>query len=216
MNASHKIRAMLADDHPVVMRGFALALEELGIAVVAQAKNAEETCAMFNEVLPDVLILDVRFGHSLTGIDVAKKILSKHPAAKIVFLSQFDQEALIKEAYRLGGRAFLTKSCYPSQLAEAVSRAYAGEVYFLPEIAERLANIAIQGEASPQSLLEARELDIFTLMARGLTNVEIATELNLSSKTISNTSQAIKDKLGIHRQADITLLAVKWSLVAPS
>ena len=92
-------------------------------------------------------------------------------------------------------------------------RASTGELYFMPPIAERLANLSVRGDASPQASLDERELDIFTSMAEGLTNVEIAEKLNLSAKTISNVSQTIKEKLGIHRPALITKLAVKHGLI---
>jgi DNA-binding NarL/FixJ family response regulator len=170
---------------------------------------------MYVELKPDVLVLDIRFGTELTGLDAAQAILKADPRAKIVFLSQFDQDSLIKETYRLGAHAFVTKDCDPADLATAVRQAHEGKLYFLPQIAERLASLAVRGDVSPQSQLDERGLEIFKLMAEGLTNAEIAEKLNLSSKTISNTSQSIKEKLGVHRQANITLLAVKYGLIEP-
>jgi two-component system invasion response regulator UvrY len=210
-----KIRVMLADDHPIVMTGFAMSLQGQGLEVVAQARTPEEALAQFLQLQPDVIVLDIRFGEQLTGLDVAKQILAQTPAAAIVFLSQFDQDSLIKETYRLGGRAFMTKDCDPADLAAAVRRAHEGELYFLPQIAERLANLSVRGDASPQSQLDERALEIFTLMAEGLTNAEIAEKLDVSTKTISNVSQAVKEKLGVHRPAYITRLAVKHGLIEP-
>jgi DNA-binding NarL/FixJ family response regulator len=206
---------MLADDHPIVMTGFAMSLEEAGMKVVGQAKTPSEAAAMYAEEKPDVLVLDIRFGTELTGLDAAQNVLKADPDARIVFLSQFDQDSLIKETYRLGAHAFVTKDCDPADLASAVRHAHEGKLYFPPQIAERLASIAVRGDVSPQSQLDERGLEIFKLMAEGLTNAEIAEKLNLSTKTISNTSQAIKEKLGVHRQANITLLAVKHGLIAP-
>jgi DNA-binding NarL/FixJ family response regulator len=210
-----RIRVMLADDHPIVMTGFALSLERPDIEVVAQAKSPAEALEQFDAQHPDVLVLDIRFGERLTGLDVARDILARDSAARIVFLTQFDQDSLIKECYRLGARAFITKDCDPEELAAAVRRAHAGELYFMPRIAERLASLSVQGDASPQALLDERALEIFTLMAEGLTNAEIAERLDVSSKTISNASQAIKDKLGVQRAADITRLAVRYGLLQP-
>jgi len=210
-----KIRVMLADDHPIVMTGFAMSLEGQGLHVVAQARTPEEALEQYQRHKPDVAVLDIRFGEQLTGLDVAKQILAQAPDAAIVFLSQFDQDSLIKETYRLGGRAFMTKDCDPADLAAAVRRAHDGELYFLPHIAERLANLSVRGDASPQSQLDERALEIFTLMAEGLTNAEIAEKLDVSTKTISNISQAVKEKLGVHRPAYITRLAVKHGLIEP-
>ncbi|MRX07421.1 response regulator [Pseudoduganella sp. FT25W] len=210
-----KIRVLLADDHPIVMTGFAMSLEGQGLEVVAQARTPAEALAQFQQLKPDVAVLDIRFGEQLTGLDVARQILAHTPSAAIVFLSQFDQDSLIKETYRLGGRAFMTKDCDPADLAAAVRRAHEGELYFLPHIAERLANLSVRGDASPQSQLDERALEIFTLMAEGLTNAEIAEKLDVSTKTISNISQAVKEKLGVHRPAYITRLAVKHGLIEP-
>jgi DNA-binding NarL/FixJ family response regulator len=206
---------MLADDHPIVMTGFAMSLSGHGMDVVGQAKTPDEAVAMYDELRPDVLVLDIRFGTELTGLDAAQQVLKAHPRAKIVFLSQFDQDSLIKETYRLGAHAFVTKDCDPADLATAVRQANEGKLYFPPEIAERLASLAVRGDVSPQSQLDERGLEIFKLMAEGLTNAEIAEKLNLSTKTISNISQAVKEKLGVHRQAYITKLAVKHGLIEP-
>jgi DNA-binding NarL/FixJ family response regulator len=199
---------MLGDDHPIVMAGFAMSLSAQGLEVVGQARTPDEAVAMYGQLVPDVLVLDIRFGTELTGLDAAHQILKTHPRAKIVFLSQFDQDSLIKETYRLGAHAFVTKDCDPADLATAVRHASAGKLYFLP-------SLAVRGDVSPQSQLDERGLEIFKLMAEGLTNAEIAERLNLSTKTISNVSQAVKEKLGVHRQAYITKLAVKHGLIEP-
>ena len=89
-----------------------------------------------------------------------------------------------------------------------------GKPFFLPEIAERLALLSLRGDDSPQSKLTQRDLEVFCLMAEGQTNAQIAEKLNLSTKTISNISQHVKDELGVHRQADITRLAVKYMLIS--
>ena len=212
---SNAIRVMLADDHPIVMTGFAMSLAGQGMDVVGQAKTPDEAVAMYTEHKPDVAVLDIRFGTGLTGLDAAQDILKLDPQARIVFLSQFDQDSLIKETYRLGAHAFVTKDCDPNDLADAVRNAAQGKLYFPPQIAERLASIAVRGDVSPQSQLDERSLEIFKLMAEGLTNTEIAERLNLSTKTISNISQSVKEKLGVHRQAYITKLAVKHGLIEP-
>lgn len=207
------IRVMLADDHPIVMTGFAMSLAAEGMQVVGQAKTPQEAVSQFEHLQPDVLVSDIRFGAELSGLDAAKNILEKFPQARIVFLSQFDQDALIKETYKLGAKAFVTKDCDPSELAVAVQKASLGELYFMPTIAERLANLSVLGDASPQTLLDERSLEIFKLMAEGLTNVEIAEKLDLSQKTISNISQSVKERLGMHRPALLTRLAVKHGLI---
>lgn len=215
MKSTQPIKVLLADDHPLMMAGFETVLVDYGIKAIGKTTVPEEAVKLYEEKKPDVLVLDIRFGEKMTGLDAAKDVLRKFPNANIVFLSQFDQDSLIKEAYRIGARAFLTKSCTADDLADAIKLAQQGEKSFLPEVAERLANIAIQGDISLQSKLDEREFVVFEYMAQGLTNQEIAEKLSLSPKTISNTSQTIKEKLGVHRPADITRLAVKHGLIEP-
>lgn len=212
MDHNNHIQIVLADDHPTVMKGFAMALMDFDITVLGQATTPEDALKMYEDLSPDVLVLDIRFGENLTGLDVARKILEKHSAAKIVFLSQFDQANLIREAYRLGGSAFITKNCDPANLATAIQRAHEGHIYFLPHVAEQLASLSVR-DTSPQSKLEPRELEIFTLIANGHTNAEIAEQLNLSLRTVSSISQTVKDKLSISRTSDFTKLAIKHGLI---
>ena len=102
------IRVMLADDHPIVMTGFAMSLEAAGMQVVGQAKTPSEAAALYAAQRPDVAVLDMRFGTELTGMDAAQAILKSDPSAKIVFLSQFDQDSLIKEKLGVHRQASIT------------------------------------------------------------------------------------------------------------
>lgn len=207
------IKVLLADDHPIVMSGCKAALMDFGIETLGQARTPAEAVRMFAELAPDVLVLDVKFGVAQTGFDAAKEILNINPKAKIVFWSQCDQDSVIKEAYKIGGHAYVTKVADPEALAAAIKQASAGILYFSPAIAERLAKLSVRGDNSPQKVLDERELSVFRLMAKGLTNHEIAAELRFAARTISTVSQNIKDKLGIHRAADITLMAVRHAVI---
>ena len=207
------IKVLLADDHPIVMSGCKATLMDFGIETLGQARTPAEAVRMFAELAPDVLVLDVKFGMAQTGFDAAKEILKINPKARIVFWSQCDQDSVIKEAYKIGGHAYVTKVANPEDLAAAIKQASAGILYFSPEIAERLANLSVRGDNSPQKILDERELSVFRLMAQGLTNHEIAAELHLAARTISTVSQNIKDKRGIHRAADITLMAVRHAVI---
>jgi len=209
------IGVLIADDHPMIIQGLISALKREGVQRVADAGNTDDVIKQFERTHPDVVVLDIRFGGGTTGLQVAKDLLARHPQARIVFYSQFDQDEIVKEAYRLGGMAFISKSGPPDELTTAIRQAHAGQVYFTSAIANRLALLGVRGDDSPRSTLAPRELEVFTFMAQGLTNAEIAERLSLSVKTISNVSQDIKEKLGVHRPADITLLAVKHGLITP-
>jgi two-component system invasion response regulator UvrY len=209
------IRVLLADDHPIVMQGFALSLATMAIEVVGQVTSPAEAIESYEKLQPDVLMMDLRFGEKLTGLDAAKAVLARHPGANILFLSQFDQDALIKQTYSIGGRGFLTKDISASDLAQAVTDASSGESYFMDRIAKRLASLSVKGDQSPVALLDAREFEIFLLTAKGRTNQEMAEHLALSQKTISNVTHSLKEKLGTNRIADLTLLAVKYGYIEP-
>ena len=210
-----RTRVLIADDHPLIIEGITAALRRLGLNVVGHVQTAAEVIPKYIDCRPDVLVLDVRFGPGPTGLDVARELLSDHPEALIVFYSQFDQDEIIREAYRLGGAAFITKNSPPEALVRAIDEVSQGKTFFLPEIAERLALLGVRGDESPRAKLEPREVEVFALIAAGLTNVEIAERMGLSAKTISTISQAIKEKLGLYRTADLTRLAMKHGLIEP-
>lgn len=206
---------LIADDHPLIVVGITSALRAYGIEVVEHVALAEDVIPKFVETEPDVLVLDIRFGSAVTGLDVARELLQRCPSARIVFYSQFDQDETITEAYRMGGGAFIPKNTPPALLAEAIKQVHSGHPYFLREIAERLALIGIHGDESPERKLEPREIEVFKLMAQGLTTSEMAESMELSPKTISTISQAVKKKLGVQRAADVTRLAVKHLIISP-
>jgi two-component system, NarL family, invasion response regulator UvrY len=210
------IRVLVADDHPLIIEGLTASLGRDGIAVVGSATTAADVLSEYLQCAPEVIVLDVRFGTGTpSGLDAARETLSRYPGVPIVFYSQFDQDELVSEAYGLGGMGFVTKNKPTAVLAEAIKRVRLGKTHFLPEIAERLALLKVKGDSSPKSKLDARELEVFRLMAVGRTNAEIAEAMALSPKTISVTSQLIKEKLGVQRPAEITRLAFKHGLIEP-
>jgi two-component system invasion response regulator UvrY len=209
------LRVLIADDHPLIIEGLVAALKRLGLRVVGHVEVATDVIAKYMQTQPDVLVLDVRFGPGPTGLDVARELIARDANARIVFYSQFDQNEVIREAYRLGGAAFITKNTPAEVLARAIGEAHAGRTYFLPEIAERLALLGVHGEQSPRAMLDEREVEVFMLMAGGLTNNEIAERMNLSAKTIGNIGQAVKEKLGVQRATDLTRLAVRHGMLDP-
>lgn len=211
------IRVLVADDHPQIAEGLTATLANEGIKVIATATAAADVLPLYRTHSPDVVVLDVRFGNEGTdGLDVARELVAQTQGVRIVISTQFDQDQFIQEAYKIGCLAVVPKSHPTVDLAEAIKQAYQGKIYFLPDIAARLAMLNVRGpEDTPLSKLEPREAQVFKLMAQGRTNVEIAEALGLSPKTISSTSQHVKDKLGISRPAEITLLAVKYHVIVP-
>ena len=209
------IRVVIADDHPIVMAGFSMALTSFGIQVAGNAGTPADVLTIYAELLPDVLLMDIRLGEELSGLETAKKILCQHPDAKIVLLAELHQESLIREAYRIGAYAIITKACSAIELATAVTHASYGKLYFSPNVAARLASLSVRGDDSPHATLHPRELDVFLRIAKGQTVNEIAKELHISPKTVGNTSVKLKRKLGVTRAAEVTRLAIKFGLIEP-
>ncbi len=209
-----KITVLLADDHPLLRAGFSMTLKnDENIEVVGEADNAMNACNLYSELLPDVVVMDILFADDMTGLDAIKQILECHPLANIVVLTQHDQEAIIRESYQAGAKGFITKDSDPDQLFEAIYTAAKGEVFFLPEIANRLAMMTACGEKGVLEELTERERDVFRLIALGLTNTEIVTRLNVSPKTVSNASHSLKEKLGTNRAADIARMAIRLGVI---
>lgn len=207
-----EIRVLVADDHLVITDALADALNQFGINVIDAVADGTQLVRRYLELRPAVLVLDLRL-RQVRGLDLARGLLRVAPDARIVFYSQFDQDRIVREAYRIGGKAFVTKNTETSVLAEAIIAVDRGATYLLPAIAERLALLSVQGDESPQARLDSRELVVFKKMARGLTNAEIAKEMDLSTKTIGLITQSVKETLGVTRAAEITRLALKYQLI---
>lgn len=212
---TESVKILLADDNPIFATGCALTLAGYGIEVVGEGYSPADVLVKYDALRPDVVVIDAAFGGRQYGLDLARDLLAAYREAKVVVLSQHDHDNLYREAYRLGALAFITKNRDPADLADAVYKAKTGSLYFLPHVAEHLANIKVRGDDAPQDRLQGRELDIFKMMAMGRTNLEIAENLRLSAKSVSNYSQAIKEKLGIHRAAELTRLAVRHGMIEP-
>lgn len=207
------IRILIADDHPLIIEGLTLSLKKRGIEVVGHALAIADAVRQYRLCKPDVVVMDVGFGQSSTGLDAAREIIEIDPEARIVFYTQYDQDEIVREAYRLGGRGFVPKVQSTDLLADVIGQVQQGKIHFLPDIAERLALMGVRGDDSPRAKLDARELDVFRRLAQGQTIEEIAGHLSLSRKTISLVVQAVKDKLGVQRSAEITRLAIRHHII---
>ena len=208
-----KITVILADDHPLLRTGFTAALADFpDITVVTATGDLEEAFRAYKRLEPDVVVLDIMFGGKKTGLEAIKRLLEIDPGAKVVVLTQFDQDNLIREAYKIGAMAFITKNTDIEQLITAIRKASAGERYFLPAIAQRLAELATRPETSLLDVLSPREREVLGLIAQGNTAQDIASRLQISQRTVVNITQNIKSKLGISRRSDLIQLAQRHRL----
>jgi two-component system, NarL family, invasion response regulator UvrY len=200
-------RIMLVDDHAIVRAGFRRLLEQQGnCRVVAEAGDAETAYALFVEHQPEVVVLDLSMP-GVSGLELVRRMAVRQPTARILVFSMHEDPLLAERAIQLGARGYVTKSSAPETLASAVSDMMAGKVALSPDIAQALAIFKVTGEGDPLTALNAREFEIFRLIARGQTASSIATLLSLSAKTVANYHSLIKQKLGVTSDVELVLLA---------
>lgn len=212
---SKKISVMLVDDHAVVRAGYRLLLSRSeDIQVVCEAERGEEACQLYAQYQPQVVVMDLSLP-GIGGLASVRRLVSRDPAARILMFSIHDEPAYVVRALEAGAKGYITKSCAPEILVEAVERIAGGESYLEQEIAQKLAmQTASKTGGSPLNCLSAREFDVFCLLAKGYTTREVADELRLGYKTVANYTTLIKAKLTVNTTAEMARLAYRNGLMA--
>jgi DNA-binding NarL/FixJ family response regulator len=214
------IRVLLADDQRLVRSGFRMILrDDSGLEVVGEAGDGEEAVSLTRELAPDVVLMDVRMP-KLDGIEATRRILAgPEPRPRILVLTTFDLDEYVFAALRAGASGFLLKDAPEEQLAAAIRVAAEGGSMFAPSVTRRLIErFADVGEApSPPALdeLTARELEVLRMLARGLSNSEIAAELVVSEHTVKTHVARVLGKLGLRDRVQAVVLAYECGLVRP-
>jgi two-component system invasion response regulator UvrY len=207
------IRVVLVDDHPVVRRGLRETLSaDPGIAVVAEASQAEEVPGTLAAHRCDVMLLDISLP-GRGGIEVLKDVRRDHPSTKVLIVSTHDEAQYAVRAVRAGAAGYLTKSSPPEELVRAVRAVAATGRYFTDSVAAALAEFTVNDRAAPgHELLSDREHEVLRLLTDGLTVSEIAERLSLSVKTVSTYRTRLAEKLGVRTTADLVRYALEHKL----
>lgn len=207
------IRLLLLDDHPVVRTGYRrLICAEPGFAVVAEAGCADEAyAAIVADERIDVAVVDLSLRDS-SGIDAIGRMLARRPALRILVLSMHDEPAYVTQAMRAGALGYLTKSCEPAEMFDAIRKVAAGQRFLAAGIAQTMASAALDGD-DPLSRLTPREFEVLRLAANGVAAAEIAARMHLSQKTILNNLSSIRQKLEVDNDFRLSLLAARHGLV---
>lgn len=215
------IRVLVVDDQALVRGGFRLILDsQPDIEAVGEAADGQEALTLCRELLPDVVLMDVRMP-GMDGLEATRHLLSAGRGPRVLMLTTFDLDQYVYDAMRAGASGFLLKDVRPEQLAEAVREVAAGETLLAPAITERLIRQFVRrprpGASKPQTLerLTERELSVLTLMARGRSNAEIATQLFLSETTVKSHVTHLFSKLGLRDRAQAVIVAYESGLVEP-
>lgn len=209
------LRILVADDHAVVREGVKQILGDVSDMVVkGEAKDGPETLekAMHDDY--DVILLDISMP-GRNGLEILKEIKTNLPKIPVLILSMHPEEQYAIRALRAGASGYLTKASAPQELIGAIRKASRGGKYVTASLAEKLAfELDADMEKPPHEALSNREYQVMLMLASGKTVGEIAEELCLSAKTISTYRTRIMEKMGMKKNAELTLYAVKNQLVS--
>ncbi len=207
------IRVLLVDDHAVVRQGIERLLESgADMVVVGQAADAAEAIALATSVEADVCMLDL--GIPDGGPDLVAQLRELQPRMRILVFTMQRPEQVALKVLSLGAAGFLGKSCPPGEIPVAVRAVAAGRRYISEEVASMFADRMVGGsEGEPHQHLSARELEVFTRLARGQGPSEIADALGVSAKSVSTYRSRVMSKMGVERNADLTRYALEHRLL---
>jgi DNA-binding NarL/FixJ family response regulator len=222
MSALHVV---IADDQALVRAGFRMILEaDGGIQVVGEAADGEEAISVVRQLQPDVVLMDVRMPR-LDGLEATRRLLADSASApRVIMLTTFDIDEYVYTALRAGASGFLLKDVTPEQLVASVKLVSAGDALLAPSITRRLVERFAPAPPETQpagaqarelETLTSREREVLVLMARGLSNAELAEQLTLSEATVKTHVARILGKLGLRDRVQAVVLAYETGLVAP-
>jgi len=201
-----QLRVMIVDDHPMVREGLAGILERQEMSIVGVAATGRQAIEMFDQFLPDILLLDLRLPDQ-SGIEVMRRILADHPHAKIIFLSSSQGDASIFDAISNGASGYLVKGIDGATLGDSIRRVWAGGRCLSPEAAEKLS----QHIASKK--LSEREIEVLHLISKGNSNKEIARLLFVTEDTIKMHVKKILLKLPANDRTQAVVIAIQRGLL---
>jgi len=217
------IRVLVADDQALFRRGLHTVLgTEVDIEIVGEAEDGEEAIAKAIEVVPDIVLMDVRMP-KVGGIDAARQIREILPSTKILMLTVSDEEDDLYEAIKAGANGYLLKEISVEEVAGAIFAVMQGQSLISPSMASKLlaeftslARQAAEKEQLPAPVLTTRELEVLKLVARGMSNKEVADQLFIAENTVKNHVRNILEKLHLHSRMEAVMYAVRKRLLDPN
>jgi DNA-binding NarL/FixJ family response regulator len=216
------IRVLIADDQALVRAGFRMILDaEEDIDVVGEASDGAEAVAQAKRLTPDVVLMDIRMPE-LDGIEATRQVVDAdgEPPTRVLMLTTFDLNEYVYEALRAGASGFLLKDVPPEELAAGIRVVARGDALLAPSITSRLIREFARAPAAgapPRGFdeLTAREVEVFKLVARGLSNAEIAAELIVSETTVKTHVARLLMKLGLRDRVQAVVLAYETGIAVP-
>ncbi|MCW5625866.1 MAG: response regulator transcription factor [Burkholderiales bacterium] len=201
------IRVLIADDHSLVRRGLAAIIDmEDATTVIGEAGDGAEAVAMWRQLRPDVVLMDLRMPH-VDGLEAIRQIRAADPKAAIIVLTTYDHDEDVYAGLRAGAKAYLLKDVQPEELFQCIRVVHDGQAYVQSKIAAKLA-LRVQEEA-----LTDREVQILGLLAEGKSNKAIGQTLCISESTVKSHVKSLFTKLDVTSRAEAIALAARRGLV---
>ena len=217
------IRVLLVDDQPLLRTGFRLILQtEPDIEVVGEAADGQVALAQARALHPDVVLMDIRMPR-MDGVEATRRLAELDAAPRVLVLTTYDLDEYVVESLRAGASGFLLKDVPAEDLVDAVRVVHRGEAVVAPRVTRRLLDrfarqlpATTAAPAAPLPSLTEREHQVLLLVARGLSNAEIAAELVLSETTVKTHVSNVLTKLGLRDRVQAVVLAYERGLVTPA
>lgn len=208
------IKVLLVDDHELVRVGIKRLLQDVqGIKVVNETGSGEEAVLLAKELMPDVVVMDVHMP-GIGGLEATRKMIRHNPDIKVLALTIYTDEPYPSRLLQAGAAGYITKGCDPDEMIRAIRTVHAGQHYISPEIAQQIAIKRVtKKDESPLDLLSERELQIMLMITQGQKVQDISKKLCLSPKTINSYRYRIFDKLNIHSDVELTLMAMRLRMI---
>jgi NarL family two-component system response regulator LiaR len=207
------IRVLIVDDHTIVRSGLSallLAFDDLELA--GEASNGREALAAYEKLTPDVVLLDMVMPE-MDGAQATRALREKHPNARVLILTSFKEDDLVKAAMTAGAIGYLMKNVTAEELANAIRLAYVGKRTLSPEATEALIHAAQNQDNVLVEELTRREKEVLTLMKEGMNNNQIAEKLYVSVSTVKFHVSSILGKLGVNNRTEAVALAMERRLI---
>lgn len=210
------VRVLICDDQVVVCEGLRAILSTAAdIEVVGVAYNGEEAVGLVDQLHPEIVLMDLKMP-VMNGVQATRMITANYPGVRVLVLTTYDFDEWIFDAIRSGAAGYLLKDTPRDQLIAAIRGTALGKTYVDPSVAGKLFAQVNRGVPIPDaqiaSLLSEREMDVLRLLARGMTNTEIAQRLYLSDGTVRNYVSSILEKLGVDDRTQAALMALRAGL----
>ncbi len=220
------IRIVLADDHAVVRAGIRALLEaQPGLEVVGEASSGREAVEVVEQFDPDVALLDIRMP-DMSGLEACREIRARFPEVEILILSMYSDETYLREALEAGARGYILKESTDDDLVRAIRAVSDGDMAMSPEMLKAMASSLIseqdqqakpaEGQRENYDTLTPREREVFSLVVRGYSNLEVASALFISVKTVESHKANLKRKLGLRRRSELVRYAIRLELLSPT